>query len=78
MNTATRGLTATKEAAMRNRTDEIVAALERAWPNWQIWVIHKAVGGITWCGRRWDDEKRVLNADSPDELVERLEAETER
>ena len=50
---------------MRNRTDEIVAALEHDWPNWQIWVIHKAVGGITWCARPWDDESQVLNASSP-------------
>jgi hypothetical protein len=26
-----------------------------------------------WCARRWDDERRVLNADSPEELVECLE-----
>jgi hypothetical protein len=63
---------------MRNRTDEIVAALERDWSNWQIWVIHKAVGGITWCARRWDDEKHVLNADSADELVALLEDEAVR
>jgi hypothetical protein len=58
---------------MRNRTDEIVAALEHDWPNWQIWIIRKAVGGITWCARRWDDESNVLNADSADELTELLE-----
>jgi hypothetical protein len=57
---------------MRNRTDEIVAALECDWPRWQIWVIHKAVGGTIWCARRWDAEERVLNAGSPDELAEYL------
>jgi hypothetical protein len=71
-------LTATEEAAMQNRTDQVVAKLEADWPNWQIWVIHKAVGGITWCARRWDDEKQVLNADSPEHLAERLEDETVR
>lgn len=60
---------------MQNRTDQVVAKLEADWPNWQIWVIHKAVGGITWCARRWDDEKRVLNADSADELADMLEEE---
>jgi hypothetical protein len=63
---------------IQNRTDEIVAELERDWPNWQVWVIHKAIGGITWCARRWDDEKHVLNADSPDELEGMLEDETSR
>jgi hypothetical protein len=71
-------LTATEEAAMQNRTDQVVAKLEADWPNWQIWVIHRAVGGITWCARRWDDEKQVLNADSPEHLAERLEDETVR
>ena len=60
---------------MRNRTDEIVAALEHDWPRWQIWVVHKAVGGITWCARSWDDESNVLNADSADELTGLLEKE---
>jgi hypothetical protein len=63
---------------MRNRTDEIVAALEHNWPDWQVWYVPKAIGGMTWCARRWDDEKHVLNADSPEELVELLEAEAGR
>ena len=63
---------------MANPTDAIVAALERDWPNWQIWAVptwdgHKR--GTIWCGRRWDDERRVLNAGSAEELVERLEAQ---
>ena len=56
-------------------TNAIVARLESDWPRWQIWIIHKAVGGITWCARRWDDESNVLNADSADELTELLEEE---
>jgi hypothetical protein len=58
-----------------NNLDAIVARLEADWPQWQIWVIHKAVGGITWCARRWEDESNVLNADSADELTELLEEE---
>jgi len=61
---------------MKNPTNEIVAALERDWPRWQVWVVQRAVGGQTWCARRWDDEKTVLNADSPDELEEQLMQET--
>jgi hypothetical protein len=61
---------------MGNPTDEKIAALERDWPNWQIWVVHRVVGGPVWCARRWDDEKRVMNASSADELAEYLAAET--
>jgi hypothetical protein len=72
----TRGLTGKTEVpAMENPTNAIVAALERDWPGWQVWVIHKAVGGTIWCARRWDDERNVLNADSADELTELLEKE---
>jgi hypothetical protein len=63
---------------MKNPTDEIVAALEKDWPDWQVWVIHKAVGGIIWCARRWDDERNVLNAASADGLVEMLEDQASR
>ena len=55
-----------------NPTDETVAKLEADWPDWQIWVVFRAIGGITWCARRWDNERQVLNADSPDELAEFL------
>ena len=54
-------------------TEAIVAAMEREWPRWQIWTVHKVVGGDTWCARRWDDEKQVLNAGSAQELAEALE-----
>jgi hypothetical protein len=63
---------------MKNPTNETVAALEKDWPDWQVWVIHKAVGGIIWCARRWDDERNVLNAASADELVEMLEDQASR
>jgi hypothetical protein len=61
-----------------NHFQAIVAALERDWPGWQVWYVPRAVGGMIWCGRRWDDEKRALNADSPDELAELLEAQAGR
>jgi hypothetical protein len=57
----------------QNPTNAIVARLEADWPRWQIWTVRRAVGGTIWRARRWDDEKQVLNADSPEELVELLE-----
>jgi hypothetical protein len=61
-----------------NHFQAIVAALERDWPDWQVWYVPRAVGGMIWCARRWNDEKHVLNADSPDGLAELLEAEAGR
>ena len=66
---------------MANPTDEIAAALERDWPAWQVWTVPTWDGnkrGTIWCARRWDDEHRVLNASSPEELVTDLEAEAGR
>jgi hypothetical protein len=58
-----------------NHFQAIVAALERDWPNWQVWYVPKAIGGMTWCARRWDGQGELLNADSPDELADYLAAE---
>ena len=63
---------------MANLTDQIIAGLERDWPRWQVWVVPVYIGPDTWCARRWDDHKRVLNADSAQALVEQLEAEADR
>ncbi len=57
---------------------EIITKLEAEYPLWQVWVVHRVIGGPVWCARRWDDEKRVLNAGSPEDLAEYLEAEAER
>jgi hypothetical protein len=62
----------------QNPTNAVVAELERDWPRWQIWVIHKAIGGQIWCARRWDCTGQTINADSPDELTEQLEREASR
>ena len=63
---------------MGNPTDEKIAELERDWPHWQVWVVHRVIGGPVWCARRWDDERRVLNAGSPEELMQYLEEEASR
>jgi hypothetical protein len=58
---------------MENLTaTEIIRKLEADWPRWQVWVVNRVVGGPVWCARLWDDESRVLNAGTPDELVEYL------
>jgi hypothetical protein len=61
-----------------NPTGEVVAKLEADWPDWQFWTVPRAVGGTLWCARRRDDEKRVLHARGPDELVDRLKTELAR
>ncbi len=54
---------------MENPTDEIVARLEHEHPAWQVWVVHRVVGGPVWCARRWDGSGQAVNADSPEELA---------
>ena len=56
-------------------TDQALAALRSDWPRWEIWYVPLAVGGMTWCARRHDNHRQILNAHSPAELQEYLEAE---
>jgi hypothetical protein len=57
---------------MRNRVAELLEQLREDHPLWEFWVIHRAIGGVTWCARPTGLEKPVFNADSPEELEERL------
>jgi hypothetical protein len=57
-----------------NHFQATVARLEADFPDWQVWYVPRALGGTTWCARRWDSTGRVLNAGSPDELAEYLAA----
>jgi hypothetical protein len=61
-----------------NPTDEALARLRADWPQWQLWVVYRAVGGVLWCARRWDGTGPVLNEDSAGELAEALEADVSR
>jgi hypothetical protein len=58
---------------MENDNDRALAQLQSDWLRWEIWTVRKVIGGMTWCARRRDDHKRVLNADSAAELAEYLE-----
>jgi hypothetical protein len=60
---------------MENPNDRDLAQLQADWPLWEIWTVHRLIGGTVWCARRRDDHKRVLNADSAQHLAEYLEAE---
>jgi len=57
---------------VRNTTAEIVAALEAAHPDWQVWCVHRVYGGPVYCARRWDGSGDVLNADTPEHLSEQI------
>lgn len=61
---------------MQHPNDAALAQLQADWPDWQIWIVHRHIGGPVWCARRRDDHKRVLNADSAEHLAEYLENET--
>jgi hypothetical protein len=61
-----------------NPIEDMRAELERAHPDWHVWVIFKAVGGTIWCAQRLGEVGRVLNEDSADHLGEAIvQAEAE-
>ena len=52
--------------------------LERAHPEWMVWVTYRPVAVPVWCARRWDDDGAVLREDTAERLGEsitRAEAE---
>src|SRR6516225_12133519 len=58
--------------------DQAVAALRERWPDWQIWYVPRAIGGLLWCARLHSDHKTLINAQSPDELEELIAARMEQ
>lgn len=58
---------------MPNPTNEIIRQLNAYWPHWEVWVVYRVVGGNRWCARRRDDHRRLLHADTSDQLAEYLE-----
>jgi hypothetical protein len=56
---------------------QAVMELERRWPAWQVWTVHRAVSRppTLWCAKRWDDTGPVLNCDSAGELSAAIEQE---
>ena len=58
--------------------DQAVAALRERWPDWQIWYVPRAIGGLLWCARLHRDHKTVINAESPEELEEQLVGRAEQ
>lgn len=63
---------------MENPNESGLAQLSADWPRWQIWIVHRVIGGPVWCARRHDDHKKVLNAGSAAELAEYLEEAVSR
>ena len=53
-------------------TEDLRLTLERVFPGWKVWVVHRAVGGPLWCARRWDENGPVLNEATPEALGEQM------
>jgi hypothetical protein len=54
-------------------THEAAAILERAHPEWQVWIVCRYIGGPLWCARHRDDHRRLLHADTSAELEQYLD-----
>jgi hypothetical protein len=59
-------------------TDEALKALTADWPLWEVWLVHRHIGGTLFCARRWDSSGHTLNADSAEELAALIEAEVSK
>lgn len=57
---------------MRHYTGQELERLRREHPLFEFWVVYPAVGGAIWCARPKGLERPVFNADSPDDLEEKI------
>jgi hypothetical protein len=57
---------------MRDMTQELLATLRADHPMFDFWIVHRVYGGPVWCAKPKGLDKPVLNADSLDELEEKL------
>jgi hypothetical protein len=57
---------------VKTQIERIVTDLEATYPDFQIWVVYPALGGVIWCARRWDGQGSVINTDSPERLADRI------
>lgn len=58
---------------MISETDKALAALREQWgQRWEVWIVPLAAGGQTWCARRHDNHRKILNAHTPEHLAEYL------
>jgi hypothetical protein len=57
---------------MTGTVDEILARLRDRWPDWHLWVVYRAVGGIIWCAQRWDGDGPLIHEDDPAGLLRAL------
>jgi hypothetical protein len=57
---------------MRHYTGDELLRLRRDHPMFEIWVVYRAIGGVTWHARPLGLEKPVYTADSPEELEDKL------
>jgi hypothetical protein len=55
--------------------EDLLTALRDRWgEHWKIWLVYCYPGPDVWCAHRWGEEKKVINATSPDELERLLAA----
>ena len=60
---------------MNSWADEQLAALQPRFPAWDIWYVRSLGVGYSWHARPAGAPKATLNADSPDELAEQIQAQ---
>ena len=48
------------------------ADLMALFPGWEVWTVHKALGGYVWCARREGAAVAEFNEDNSGELAHRL------
>ena len=59
--------------AVQSFADSTLAVLRPLWPEFDLWVVHRAYGDDVWCARWVGEETACVNANSPEELIGKLQ-----
>jgi hypothetical protein len=59
--------------AVQSFAEQTFAVLRPLWPEFELWTVPTVYSGTTWCARRIGEQTACVNANSPEELIGRLQ-----
>lgn len=59
--------------AVQNYADQMLAAIAPLWPEFHLWYVPTIYSGTTWHARRVGEATASVNANSPEELIGKLQ-----
>ncbi len=59
--------------SLTEQLQQRIMELEDQFPAWQVWIVHRYIGGDQWCAKHRTVEKVWRYADKPEDLADDLQ-----